>query len=74
MGAGGNVGAVAAGFLLKAVGDVPKCFEILGLAALLSSAFAIAIRFSASHKARETEAYEQARAASRAMVVAEPVG
>ena len=74
VGAGGNVGAVAAGFLLKAVGDVPKCFEILGLAALLSSAFAIAIRFSASHKARETEAYEQARAASRAMVVAEPVG
>jgi MFS transporter, NNP family, nitrate/nitrite transporter len=30
IGAGGNVGAVAAGFLLKALGDVQACFQTLG--------------------------------------------
>jgi NNP family nitrate/nitrite transporter-like MFS transporter len=53
VGAGGNVGAVAAGFLLKGVGDVQQTFAILGCAVTLSALCAVAVRFSAEHKARE---------------------
>jgi NNP family nitrate/nitrite transporter-like MFS transporter len=60
VGAGGNVGAVAAGFLLKALGDVQRCFSILGACALAASTCAIAIRFSGAHKAKEQELYELA--------------
>lgn len=60
VGAGGNVGAVAAGFLLKAEGDVSRCFAILGFCALASAFCAVAVRFSAEHKAREKELYEKA--------------
>jgi MFS transporter, NNP family, nitrate/nitrite transporter len=60
VGAGGNVGAVAAGFLLKAVGDVQHCFAILGVCALVASVFALAIRFSAAHKTSEQALYEKA--------------
>jgi MFS transporter, NNP family, nitrate/nitrite transporter len=60
IGAGGNVGAVAAGFLLKGLGNVQSCFFTLGLCVLGSSICAIAVRFSASHKERENALYEQA--------------
>src|SRR3954463_14897326 len=60
IGAGGNVGAVAAGFLLKGVGSVQQCFAILGVFVTVAAACAIAIRFSVTHKAREQELYEQA--------------
>ncbi|MET0792512.1 MAG: MFS transporter [Polyangiaceae bacterium] len=60
VGAGGNVGAVAAGFLLKAVGSVQSCFATLGLIVLAASACAIAVRFSVAHKTREQELYEAA--------------
>jgi NNP family nitrate/nitrite transporter-like MFS transporter len=60
VGAGGNVGAVAAGFLLKAEGDVSRCFAILGFCALGASFCAVAVRFSAEHKAREKDLYEKA--------------
>jgi NNP family nitrate/nitrite transporter-like MFS transporter len=66
VGAGGNVGAVAAGFLLKAVGDVGHCFAILGAVALVCSFFALAVRFSPEHKAREKALYEAALADRRA--------
>jgi NNP family nitrate/nitrite transporter-like MFS transporter len=62
VGAGGNVGAVAAGFLLKAVGDVGRCFGILGGFALAASFCAVAIRFNQEHKARENELYAKALA------------
>jgi NNP family nitrate/nitrite transporter-like MFS transporter len=62
VGAGGNVGAVAAGFLLKAVGDVGHCFAILGICALGTAFCAIAVRFSDEHKAREKDLYEKALA------------
>jgi NNP family nitrate/nitrite transporter-like MFS transporter len=62
VGAGGNVGAVAAGILLKAVGDVTHCFFILGVFALGASFCAIAVRFSAEHKTREKKLYESALA------------
>jgi len=60
VGAGGNVGAVAAGFLLKAMGGVQQCFPVLAGAVLVASFCAIAIRFSAAHKAREQALYDSA--------------
>jgi NNP family nitrate/nitrite transporter-like MFS transporter len=60
IGAGGNVGAVAAGFLMKGVGSVQACFQILGMCVLGASCCAAAIRFSRAHRAREQELYEQA--------------
>lgn len=60
VGAGGNVGAVAAGFLMKGVGNVQVCFGILGGCVLASAFCAVAVRFSAEHKAREQELYEAA--------------
>ena len=65
VGAGGNVGAVAAGFLLKAVGDVQHCFFILGECALVASFCALAVRFSVSHKAAEQKLYAAAIEARR---------
>ena len=75
IGAGGNVGAVAAGFLLKAVGNVQQCFGILGGFVAASAFCAIAIRFGAAHKAREQALYEQAvqeRSSSRASAALAP--
>jgi NNP family nitrate/nitrite transporter-like MFS transporter len=60
IGAGGNVGAVLAGFLLKGLGSVQACFSTLGMCVLGASLCAIAVRFSASHKQRENALYEQA--------------
>jgi len=60
IGAGGNVGAVAAGFLLKSVGSVQGCFSTLGVCVLVSSVCAISVRFSAAHKAKEQSLYEAA--------------
>ncbi len=60
VGAGGNVGAVAAGLLLKAVGDVQHCFLFLGCGALTASFCAVAVRFTQDHKAREQSLYERA--------------
>ena len=60
IGAGGNVGAVAAGFLLKSMGNVQSCFATLGVCVLGSSLCAIAIRFSLAHKTKEQALYEQA--------------
>jgi len=53
VGAGGNVGAVAAGFLMKGVGDVQQTLTIIGGFVLASALCALAVRFSADHKARE---------------------
>ncbi len=63
IGAGGNVGAVAAGFLLKGVGNTQQCLAMLGTFVLVSSACALAVRFSGEHKTREQALYEQALAA-----------
>ena len=60
VGAGGNAGAVAAGFLLKGVGDVQTCFWILGIVVVIGSLCAIAVRFSADHKAKEEALYQKA--------------
>jgi NNP family nitrate/nitrite transporter-like MFS transporter len=46
VGAGGNVGAVLAGFLMKGTGDVRQTLLILGGAVLVSAVCAIGVRFS----------------------------
>ncbi|MGS0743249.1 MFS transporter [Glaciimonas sp. GG7] len=53
IGAGGNVGAVLAGFLMKGLGDVQHTLSWLGILVTISALCAIAVRFSAAHKADE---------------------
>ena len=60
IGAGGNVGAVAAGFLMKGSASTQQCLTILGVLVTISAVCAIAVRFSAEHKTREQALYEQA--------------
>jgi len=60
IGAGGNVGAVAAGFLMKGVGSVEASFSILGVCVIVAAFCAAAIRFTAEHKEREQKLYDQA--------------
>ena len=60
IGAGGNIGAVAAGFLLKWTGSVPDTLYTLGWVVLCSALCAGAIRFSVSHKQAEQRLYDEA--------------
>jgi NNP family nitrate/nitrite transporter-like MFS transporter len=46
VGAGGNVGAVLAGFLMKGTGDIAQTLTILSVLVLVASLCAIAARFS----------------------------
>ncbi|GJJ02873.1 nitrate transporter [Duganella rhizosphaerae] len=48
IGAGGNVGAVAAGFLMKGLGNVQQTLSILGIVVAASALCALAARFSNS--------------------------
>jgi len=48
VGAGGNVGAVLAGFLMKGTGNVNQTLMILGGAVLVAAVCAIGVRFSSS--------------------------
>jgi NNP family nitrate/nitrite transporter-like MFS transporter len=73
IGAGGNIGAVAAGFLLKATGNVPEALFVLGWAVLACAICAISVRFSVAHKAAEQRLYDEAvaqRERSEGMVMA----
>jgi len=51
VGAGGNVGAVAAGFLMKGTGDIKQTLTILSGLVLVASVCAIAARFGAADSA-----------------------
>ena len=62
IGAGGNIGAVAAGFLLKAAGNLPQALYILGWTVLCCALCAAVVRFSATHKQAEQILYDQALA------------
>jgi nitrate/nitrite transporter NarK len=64
IGAGGNAGAVAAGFLLKGMADTQATLSVLGVLVGLSAICAIAVRFSAEHKAREQALYDNTLAAA----------
>ncbi len=60
VGAGGNIGGVAAGFLLKGVGNMQQAMFILGAIVLVTSLCAIAVRFSTEKKRAEQDLYEAA--------------
>jgi NNP family nitrate/nitrite transporter-like MFS transporter len=66
VGAGGNVGAVAAGFLLKHTGSVQHTFALLGGFVIAGSLCALAVRFSAEHTAREEQLYRDAMSQDQA--------
>jgi NNP family nitrate/nitrite transporter-like MFS transporter len=60
VGAGGNVGAVAAGFLVKATGNLSEALLVLGCAVLCCAVCAISVRFSITHKEAEQRLYDEA--------------
>jgi NNP family nitrate/nitrite transporter-like MFS transporter len=60
IGAGGNIGGVAAGLLLRFTGQPQLCFMVLGFAAILCACGAACIRFSASKKLEEQTLYDAA--------------
>ncbi|MGQ9426533.1 MFS transporter [Gilvimarinus sp. F26214L] len=70
VGAGGNVGAVGAGFLLLWLADVQLTLSVLGLLVLASALCAIAVRFSAEHKAAEERSIRAANSGAQIPVVA----
>jgi len=53
IGAGGNVGAVLAGFLMKGLGDTQQTLSMLGVLVTISALCAVAVRFTASDKSDE---------------------
>ncbi len=69
IGAGGNIGGVAAGFLLRGTGNIQFCFMVLGIAAMIAACGSALIRFSLVKKQEEQSLYDEAvaqRAASAA--------
>lgn len=62
IGAGGNVGAVAAGFLMKGTGSAQQCLHILGVLVTITAVCALLVRFSAEVQANEKKAYDDAQA------------
>nr|WP_321983549.1 MFS transporter [uncultured Lichenicoccus sp.] len=60
IGAGGNIGGVAAGLLLRFTGQPALCFMVLGLAAVICACGAAAIRFPVQHKQEERALYDAA--------------
>jgi len=60
VGAGGNVGAVAAGFLVKATGNLPQALYLLGWTVLACALCAAAVRFSLKQKQAEQVLYDEA--------------
>ena len=60
IGAGGNIGAVAAGFLVKATGNLPEALYLLGWIVLGCAVCAAAVRFSVKHKQAEQQLYDEA--------------
>ncbi len=53
IGAGGNMGAVVAGFINKGASSTQQSLTILGIIVAATSLCAIAVRFAPGHKARE---------------------
>jgi NNP family nitrate/nitrite transporter-like MFS transporter len=75
IGAGGSVGAVAAGFLMKAADSTERGLYILGSVVAVSAVCALAVRFSAAHKTAEQQLYDEADAARSRLqgaAIAEP--
>jgi MFS transporter, NNP family, nitrate/nitrite transporter len=66
IGAGGNLGAVLAGFLNKASTSTQECLMLLGFIVIATSLCAIAVRFSAQKKSEEQILFDEAIARRRA--------
>ena len=60
VGAGGNIGAVLAGFLIKYTGSVPDALFIIGWCVLATAACAISVQFSREHREMEQKLYDAA--------------
>ncbi|WP_346908972.1 MFS transporter [uncultured Roseibium sp.] len=60
VGAGGNAGAVAAGFLFKGAVDWSQAFLILGVVVTIASVFAFFVRFSPEQEDEERENFAAA--------------
>ncbi len=60
IGAGGNIGAVAAVFLEKSLGNVEQSLFYLGCAAIVCAILAAMVRFSMSHKVAEQKLFDEA--------------
>jgi NNP family nitrate/nitrite transporter-like MFS transporter len=60
IGAGGNVGAVAAGFLVKGAGNLPTALFIIGCSVIFCAICAATIRFSPTHKRAEQKLFDEA--------------
>ncbi len=73
VGAGGNVGAVAAGFLVKGTGTIQYALFLLGAIVAATAVCALAVRFTREQKLEERRLYEDALSA-RALADAPPRG
>ena len=72
VGAGGNTGAVAAGFLFRAESlSTPQALLYLGICVVISSACALLVHFSPGVQAAEQQALERALAARKKQVTDE---
>ncbi len=60
IGAGGNVGAVAAGFLVKGTSTVQYALLLLGMIVAATAVCALAVRFTSEQKGEERRLYEAA--------------
>lgn len=68
VGAGGNVGAVAAGFLVKGSSSVESALFVLGGIVAATATCALAVRFTQEQRAEERRLYSDALAARTATV------
>ena len=73
IGAGGNVGGVAAGFILKGVGGVPQTLLVLGCCVLVAAALTLLVRFSAAHLEAERKLFDEAVARRNGLAAGIPV-
>ena len=62
IGAGGNVGAVAAGFLMKGTASAQECLFILSIFVTTTAVCALLVRFSSEAHNNERKAFEEAQA------------
>jgi NNP family nitrate/nitrite transporter-like MFS transporter len=60
VGAGGNVGAVAAGFLVKGAGSIQYALFVLGSIVVASALCVLAVRFTHAQKIEERRLYNDA--------------
>ena len=67
VGAGGNIGAVAAVFLEKGLGNVEQSLFYLGISAIVCAILAATVRFSMKHKQAEQALFDEAVAQRQAL-------